>query len=46
MMTKWLKDSGVTVNESKTEVCLFYGILYENREKAKKQVKVKIFRNS
>ena len=24
MMTKWLKDSGLTVNEAKTEVCLFY----------------------
>ena len=24
LMTKWLKDSGLTVNEAKTEVCLFY----------------------
>ena len=23
-MTKWLKDSGLKVNESKTEVCLFH----------------------
>ena len=24
MMTKWLKDSGLTVNESKTELCLYH----------------------
>ena len=24
MMTKWLRSSGLTVNESKTEVCLFH----------------------
>ena len=24
MITKWLKDSGLIVNESKTEVCLFH----------------------
>ena len=24
MITKWLKDSGLVVNESKTEVCLFH----------------------
>ena len=24
MMTKWLKDSGLTVNETKAEICLFY----------------------
>ena len=24
LMTKWLQDSGLTVNESKTECCLFY----------------------
>ena len=24
MITKWLRDSGLVVNESKTEVCLFY----------------------
>ena len=23
-MTKWLRDSGLTVNEAKTECCLFY----------------------
>ena len=25
MITKWLKDSGLVVNESKTKVCLFHG---------------------
>ena len=24
MITKWLKDSGLAVNESKTELCLFH----------------------
>ena len=24
MITKWLKDSGLVVNESKTEICLFH----------------------
>jgi hypothetical protein len=24
IMTKWLKDSGLKVNESKTELCLFH----------------------
>ena len=24
MMSRWLRDSGMTVNEAKTEVCLFY----------------------
>ena len=24
MITKWLKDSGLLVNESKTEICLFH----------------------
>ena len=24
MITKWLRDSGLVVNESKTEACLFY----------------------
>ena len=24
MMIKWLRDSGMSVNESKTEICLFY----------------------
>ena len=24
MITKWLRDSGLVVNESKTEVCLFH----------------------
>ena len=24
MMTKWLRDSGMTVNEGKTEFCLFH----------------------
>ena len=24
MITKWLKDSGLVVNESKTELCLFH----------------------
>ena len=24
MMIKWLRDSGMSVNESKTEVCLFH----------------------
>ena len=24
MMIRWLRDSGMTVNEAKTEVCLFY----------------------
>ena len=24
MITKWLKDSGLVVNEAKTEICLFY----------------------
>ena len=24
MMTKWLRDSGLVVNEEKTETCLFY----------------------
>ena len=24
MITKWLKDSGLIVNEEKTEICLFY----------------------
>ena len=24
MMTKWMEDSGLTVNEDKTEICLFY----------------------
>ena len=24
MITKWLRDSGLLVNESKTEVCLFH----------------------
>ena len=24
MLTKWLRDSGMTVNEEKTEICLFY----------------------
>ena len=24
IMTKWLKDSGMKVNESKTEVCVFH----------------------
>ena len=23
-MTKWLRESGLTVNESKTEICLFH----------------------
>jgi hypothetical protein len=26
MMTKWLRDSGLKVNTSKTETCLFYRI--------------------
>ena len=25
MITKWLRDSGLVVNESKTEICLFHG---------------------
>ena len=24
MITKWLKDSGLIVNEEKTEICLFH----------------------
>ena len=24
MITKWLRDSGLVVNESKTEICLFH----------------------
>ena len=24
MITKWLKDSGLVVNEDKTEICLFH----------------------
>ena len=24
MITKWLKDSGLVVNESKTEICMFH----------------------
>ena len=24
LITKWLKDSGLKVNENKTELCLFY----------------------
>ena len=24
MITKWLKDSGLKVNKSKTEICLFH----------------------
>ena len=48
MITKWLKDSGLIVNEEKTEICLFYKrdhptielTINEKRVKSKKTINV------